>query len=54
MSTELGELGGVGSLGLVARGLERSCRRGGGKGTTTLKGAKGQFRVGDEETVWDI
>lgn len=51
MSTELGELGGVGSLGLVERGLERSCRRGGGKGTSTLKGVKGQFRVGDEETV---
>lgn len=41
----------VGSLGLVERGLEKSCRRGGGKGTSKLKGVKGEFRVGDEETV---
>lgn len=42
---------GVGSLRLVERGLDRNCRRGGGKGTSIMKGVKGQFRVGDEETV---
>lgn len=41
----------VRSLGLVERGLEKSCRRGGGKGASKLKGVKGQFKVGDVETV---